>query len=270
MSTLNLEKIEANDQDYYNNLLKSFIKTFFGSKVKKDANYYYNNEFDSNQSLFEALMNDRIISIKANNSKEFRILNIALRILIDLNPGIIVMYVEFFQENKPIEKSYLKNPITNELFNKYFQLLPEKNQEQIEQYTELKFSEIEIESLSIYQQTTIDNIFQTYLNEDDLGNFIKERIINEDEEEEEEEEAPILIDEFFNYIMYSADDFEVFDKLQKSKEKHFVYRGKKNIKINSEYAMFFDKNDILKLLDIKLNDKNTSKRLEQIFSVKDE
>jgi hypothetical protein len=68
---------------------------FKSHQVEKDnGKYYYQYEFDSNQTTYECLMGLRIISIFAHSYEEAMLLNVCLRVIFDGHSGSMDNYDE--------------------------------------------------------------------------------------------------------------------------------------------------------------------------------
>jgi hypothetical protein len=88
MSTyIDTEQIELEDnQEYEYQLFQKLLKSV-DRKENLPAKYYYQYEFDSNQTPYEKLADNNLIAIKACSLEEANVLNIILRVVIDGHGG---------------------------------------------------------------------------------------------------------------------------------------------------------------------------------------
>ncbi len=285
---LDIDLIEKGDFNYVKKIFTNYIKFNFGTERPKNGTYYYHREFDSNQNLYEQLGNSNIICVKTDSYDEAKILDVALNILIANYPQYLKYFVEVYQENK--EQDNIK--ITTEKLLFLEDLLPNKNikadfRKYVDKLANNKNKKATLESVldSLDDADKLDtkDWLEGQLTEEDFDKYneaFPEKWADEEEEEERkplpqtlttlkvENEEKIPISEFFETMNAELEDSE---KLLKPREKSFEYKysvGKKyeTLEIKTYDGMPFDRVDILKLLNTKLDD-DLIERIDQIFNV---
>ena len=108
---IDIEQIEQEDnQEYEYGLFRDLLKSL-NIKTDLPVQFYYQYEYDSNETTYEQLMGKHLIAIKAHSLEEANVLNVILRVIIDYHGGSLHMFTSDDNDN-PIQ-----NLTEEEFFN---------------------------------------------------------------------------------------------------------------------------------------------------------
>lgn len=268
-------------------IFANYIKNNFGI-IRPVKAYYYCN-ISNIDSLYYVLMKNSVIYIKAESIKEAKILDVILNILIDNDFKLFDNYTILAKERINEFNLFLdKNLFT--IIN-----LLGTNVEPAFKYYMMKRNNIKAENfrdilskLDLNQKWDARNWLQKFIKNNDL---IKFDIFYPHEEEKQysdiymqfsNNKISIIDDEIFyetvddldyqdtfDFIIKTNNNLQQLDKKRKPLYKEITFNDEtENLYILTPKSIFFDRKDIIKLLNMELSSSITI-RIEQIFSIKD-
>lgn len=108
---VDFNKIENNDKKYVYSIFREYLQKY-NSQKKAKTSYFYQYEFDSNQTIYELLMGSHMICIEADNLKLANLLNAILRVLIDDHTYSLEIFTD---ENNNVIKTLLFHDFFTEI-----------------------------------------------------------------------------------------------------------------------------------------------------------